>query len=87
MDYEYFLRCLYYLAKFIATAPEACQALSKGWKSFTEFLESIDGYGEGQQSLPPPENITLTPVCGTLRINVFDTVEVGGSASCSAILS
>ncbi len=39
---------------------------------------------------PPPlpvQSTITTPPCGTLRINVFDTVRVGGSASCSGTLS
>jgi hypothetical protein len=42
-----------------------------------------------REKAPPPTvyNTTITPPAGTLCINVFDTVSLGGSASCSATLS
>jgi hypothetical protein len=36
---------------------------------------------------PRAQNISIAPPCGALRINVFDSVNLGGSASCSATLS
>jgi hypothetical protein len=66
MDYEYFLRCLYYLAKIIAISPETCEVFSKWCKSFKEFLPSLQ-YPDVQEESPPP-----APFC----ISVFDTIRV-----------
>jgi hypothetical protein len=73
MDYEYLLRCLYYLLKIIATAPEACSALSKGRNAFAEFLRSLEN-PEVQEESPPP-----APIC----ISVFDTISLSGTCRTS----
>jgi hypothetical protein len=98
MDYEDLLRSLYYLAKIIAISPETCEALSKWWKSFKEFLPSLD-YPEVREEAPSPIvlNTAIVPGNGTLQVtddapptlylNVFETVHLGGSASTSATLA
>lgn len=75
MDFETILRCLAYLANFLANVPKACEALGKGWVFFTKFLRSLDSDEVREDAPPPPE-----PIC----INVHDTIPMalhGGYAA------
>lgn len=69
MDIETILRYLSYLVNMLANAPKACESLNKGWTCFTKFLESLDGYGEGEPSPPLVRmNTTIVPLTGALSL-------------------
>jgi len=91
MDYEYFLRCLYYLLKIIAISPEALEALRNWWNSFKEFLPSLQ-YPDVQEESSSPEP-TILKLRGTLYMSTFPVCRgtlsghATGSAGCSATLS
>jgi len=63
------------LLGILADFPKALENVKKGWSSFKEFLPSLQ-FPDVQEEAPqlPVQNTTITPPCGTLCINIFDTI-------------
>jgi hypothetical protein len=50
----------------------------KAWNLFTEFLRTLDRPEVPEDApTPPVQNTTIVPLTGTLRLNVFDNVNMG----------
>jgi hypothetical protein len=73
--FEILVRIILGIFRIILDAPKVWANVCKGWECFTRWLQMLDT-DQAQEQSPAPlvQNTNITPPCGMLQINVFDTI-------------